>query len=53
MTPLQGRIIDLPALDLGFMELASVRASFALPLICFIVIMLYGWRTFRIHRVDE
>ncbi len=53
MTPLQGRIIDLPALDLGFMELASVRASFALPLICFIVIALYGWRTFRIHRVEE
>lgn len=51
MTPLQGRIIDLPAIDLGFAELASVRASFALPLICFIVIMLYGWRTFRIHRV--
>lgn len=53
MTPLQGRIIDLPALDLGFAELASVRASFALPLICFIVIALYGWRTFKIHRVAE
>ncbi|MEE9367232.1 MAG: MFS transporter [Pontiella sp.] len=51
MTPLQGRIIDLPPIDLGFMELASVRASFALPLICFVVIALYGWRTFRIHRV--
>ncbi|MDF7799322.1 MFS transporter [Pontiellaceae bacterium B1224] len=53
MTPLQGRIIDLPALDLGFAELASVRASFALPLICFIVIALYGWRTFKIHRVAK
>ncbi len=51
MTPLQGRIIDLPAIDLGFAELASVRASFALPLICFIVIAIYGWRTFKIHRV--
>lgn len=49
MTPLQGRIIDLPAIDLGFIELASVRASFALPLLCFIVIALYGWRTFNIH----
>ncbi|MFC1763454.1 sugar MFS transporter [Planctomycetota bacterium] len=49
MTPLQGRIIDLPAIDLGFRELASVRASFVLPLICFIVIALYGWRTFSIH----
>ncbi len=53
MTPLQGRIIDLPAIDLGFMELASVRASFVLPLICFVVIMLYGWRTFKIHRVVD
>ena len=53
MTPLQGRIIDLPAFDLGFMELASVRASFVLPFICFIVIAIYGWRTFKIHRVEE
>ena len=45
MPPLQGAIIDLPPLDLGFMELASVRASFALPLLCFVVIALYGWRT--------
>ena len=49
----KSRIIDLPAIDLGFAELASVRASFALPLICFIVIALYGWRTFKIHRVAE
>ena len=53
MTPLQGRIIDLPPIDLGFMELASVRASFVLPLICFIVIALYGWRTFSIHHKKE
>jgi fucose permease len=50
MTPLQGRIIDLPAFDLGFMELASVRASFILPFICFIVIALYGWHTIVAHR---
>ncbi|MCB1131180.1 MAG: MFS transporter, partial [Verrucomicrobiae bacterium] len=49
MPPLQGRILDMPAFDLGFMELASVRASFALPLICFLVIAHYGWRTFRHH----
>lgn len=53
MTPLQGRIIDLPAFDLGFRELASVRASFALPLLCFIVIALYGWRTYRYHHKQE
>ena len=53
MTPLQGRIIDLPTFDLGFRELSSVRASFALPLICFVVIALYGWRTYRFHHVKE
>ena len=50
MTPLQGRIIDLPTFDIGFRELSSVRASFVLPLICFIVIALYGFRTFMIHK---
>lgn len=42
MPPLQGAIIDLPPVDLGFMELASVRASFLLPAICFVVIAAYG-----------
>ncbi len=50
MTPLQGRIIDLPAFDLGFRELSSVRASFALPLLCFIIIALYGFRTLKAHQ---
>jgi len=45
MPPMQGAIIDLPPIDLGFMELASVRASFFLPLLCFVVIALYGWRS--------
>ncbi len=49
MPPLQGKIIDLPPIDLGFMELASVRASFALPLLCFVVIAFYGWRTITAH----
>jgi FHS family L-fucose permease-like MFS transporter len=53
MTPLQGKIIDLPAFDLGFRELASVRASFILPLICFVVIALYGWYTFKTHKRAE
>ncbi len=42
MTPIQGWIIDQPSFDIGFRELSSVRASFALPAICFIVIALYG-----------
>ncbi len=53
MTPLQGKIIDLPAFDLGFCELASVRVSFALPLICFVIVALYGWRTWKIHHKKE
>lgn len=42
MPPLQAAIIDLPPINLGFMELASVRASFMLPAICFAVIAAYG-----------
>jgi fucose permease len=42
MPPLQAIIIDMPPINLGFMELASVRASFVLPLICFAVIAVYG-----------
>lgn len=47
MPPLQGAIIDLPPVNLGFMELASVRASFALPLVCFAVIAFYGFWSLR------
>jgi len=47
MPPIQGWIMDQSAVDLGFMSLASVRASFVLPLICFAVIMDYGWRMYR------
>ncbi len=43
MPPMQAAIIDLPPINLGFMELASVRASFVLPLICFAVIACYGY----------
>jgi FHS family L-fucose permease-like MFS transporter len=51
LPPLQGAIIDLEVLDLGFMTLPAVRASFVLPLVCFIVIALYGRRTHR-YRQD-
>jgi len=48
MPPLQGRIIDLGdgitgMLDLGFMQLSAVSASFGLPFFCFVVIALYGY----------
>ena len=47
MPPLQAAIIDLPPVNIGFMELASVRASFALPLVCFAVITFYGFWSLR------
>lgn len=47
MPPMQGWIMDQNAFHLGFITLDSVRASFVLPLICFAVIMHYGWRTYR------
>lgn len=51
MPPLQAAIIDLPPINLGIMELASVRASFALPLICFAVIAFYGFWSRRERRM--
>lgn len=45
MPPLQGAIIDLETV----FNFPAVRISFALPLICFIVISIYGYRTYKIH----
>jgi FHS family L-fucose permease-like MFS transporter len=53
MPPLQGWIMDQPAFNLGFIQLASVRASFVLPLICFVVIMWYGWWVFARYLKKE
>jgi FHS family L-fucose permease-like MFS transporter len=44
MPPVQGAIIDLQTVSLAGVSLPAVRASFVLPLICFVVIALYGWR---------
>jgi FHS family L-fucose permease-like MFS transporter len=49
MPPLQGRIMDMDAFNLGFTTLSSTRASFVLPLICFVVIAIFGFRTSRVH----
>lgn len=49
MPPLQGWIMDQADINLGFRLLESVRASFVLPAICFLVIMIYGWRTWRVY----
>jgi FHS family L-fucose permease-like MFS transporter len=49
LPPVQGAIMDLPAFHLGGMVLSSARASFVMPLLCFAVIAVFGWRTFAVH----
>lgn len=49
MPPIQGWIMDLPALHFFGTELASVRASFFLPLFCFVVLVIYGWKTYTTY----
>jgi len=49
MPPLQGAIIDMDAFNFGSMVLSSTRASFVLPLICFVVIAVFGFRTSSVH----
>mgnify|MGYP006304820947 CR=1 FL=1 len=41
--------MDMDAFIVGLMILSSVRASFVLPLICFVVIAIFGFRTSRVH----
>jgi FHS family L-fucose permease-like MFS transporter len=45
LPPLQARIIDMGTVA----GMPAVNASFILPLICFIMILIYGIRTFKIH----
>ncbi len=49
MPPLQGAIMDMHAFDMGFITLSSTRASFVLPLICFVMIAIFGFRTSNVH----
>jgi FHS family L-fucose permease-like MFS transporter len=49
MPPIQGAIIDLDIVSLGSVTLPAVRASFVLPLICFVVIAVFGFRTHWHH----
>jgi FHS family L-fucose permease-like MFS transporter len=45
LPPVQGAIIDLGQVG----GLSAVRASFVLPLVCFVVIAVYGFRAYRVH----
>jgi FHS family L-fucose permease-like MFS transporter len=49
MPPMQAAIMDMNAFNLGFMTMSSTRASFVLPLICFVVIAVFGLRTSKVH----
>ncbi|MBC8872525.1 MAG: L-fucose:H+ symporter permease [Planctomycetes bacterium] len=51
LPPIQGAIIDLGTVNLGFMTMPAVHASFVLPLICFLVIAVYGFRTHKLGEV--
>jgi MFS transporter, FHS family, L-fucose permease len=49
MPPLQGRLIDLGGESGTLFGLPAVSVSFVLPLLCFVYIAFYGWRTFTVH----
>jgi len=49
MPPMQAWIMDQNAVNLGFTTLTSTAASFILPLICFVVIAIFGFRTSSVH----
>ena len=46
MPPLQGRIIDMGQIG----SFAAVNVSFVLPLISFVVITIYGYRTYTYQK---
>jgi FHS family L-fucose permease-like MFS transporter len=56
MPPLQGAMIDVSAIEFGNPELTGTivltgtRASFLLPLLCFVVIAIFGWFNHRSRR---
>jgi len=47
MPPLQGRMIDAGPI-IG--SIPSVKTSFLLPLLCFVVIVIYGYRSHYVHK---
>lgn len=49
MPPVQGAIIDMGTV----FSLPAVRVSFMLPLICFVVITIYGYRTYKFHMAGK
>jgi MFS transporter, FHS family, L-fucose permease len=50
LPPLQAMIMDGGAIHLGPLLLSSIRASFVIPLLCFVVVALFGWRAMVAYR---
>ncbi len=46
MPPLQGSMIDAGSI---IADIPSVKTSFLLPLVCFVVIAIFGFRSHRVH----
>lgn len=49
MPAYQGKIIDAVNAAGGVLGMEGERFSFVLPLLCFVVIAIYGYRTFAVH----
>jgi FHS family L-fucose permease-like MFS transporter len=48
-----GGIMDQESFNLGFMTLNSVSASFFMPFVSFVVIAIFGFRTYTIHHAES
>ncbi len=47
LTPLQGLVVDQQVI----MGLPAVNISFVLPLLCFLIILAYGWRAYKVRKI--
>jgi len=47
MPPMQGALIDAGSI-IG--DIPSVKTSFLLPLVCFVVIAIFGYRAHSVHQ---
>ena len=47
LTPLQGLLVDQQVI----MGLPAVNISFVLPLLCFLIILAYGWRAYKVRKI--
>ena len=48
-----GTIMDQDSFNLGFITLNSVSASFFMPFVSFIIIAIFGFRTYTIHHAGD